>query len=675
MMQKRWTLAAAADDHWQDEAAPSPILGQVLSNRGFPAPSSARQFLHERALNEDPFAMQDMRLAVERINRAIDQREKVAVYGDYDADGVCATALMLETLRKLGADAVAHIPRRDDGYGLNADALESLAREGVKLVVTVDCGIRSLAEVDAGKAAGLDIIISDHHSVGAQLPAALAVINPRRADCPGEERLAGVGVAFMLAWALLQDRWQTDRANYPAGMRLSDLLDLVALGTVADVMPLNVGLNRRVVAHGLEVINEGRRLGMAALAEVSRLKPGEIVAGDLAFRLGPRINAAGRLGSAQAALALLTADSPHAAREHALQLHELNQERQALTSGAQQIAAAQIAEQADDTAQACGKVAAILIRHDRRLGRLSARISADCRQMRREYRRNASAVQREINNVAGGTRQWRLLQTASQWRALLDRAAAMPCHAQMDKTRRRATALALLDIKRQQQEADQPPLIFAGASEALIPHGIAGLVAGRLTEERYRPAVIVSVGERESRASCRSIPEFNITRALDACAHLLLRHGGHAQAAGFTIRNENLARLRMTLERQASAQLRGKSLAPVLRLDAQLTAADWSETLAQELALLEPTGADFAPPAFLSTNLRILLCRRVGAEGQHLKLRLEGEGARIDAIGFGMGDRAPRLPSHIDAAYHFEVNEFNGRRSLQLNLLDIRASK
>ncbi len=284
MMQKRWVLVESTPDEGMVRGSSfNPALIQILCNRGFADPQAAQQFIHSRDLNEDPFAMKDMRPAVERINRALASREPIAVYGDYDADGVCATTLLLTTLRKLGGNAKAHIPHRDDGYGLSEAALLQLAEDGARLVVTVDCGIRSVAEVAAGNAAGLDIIISDHHSIGAALPPALAVINPRQIDCPGEERLSGTGVAFMLALALLKDRWAKDRDNFPPGLRVSDLLDLVALGTVADVMPLNVSLNRRLVAHGLAVINQGRRPGMAALAAVARLPAGENNGG------GPRL--------------------------------------------------------------------------------------------------------------------------------------------------------------------------------------------------------------------------------------------------------------------------------------------------------------------------------------------------------------------------------------------------
>ena len=564
MMQKEWVLARRAPaDHLERYHGLSPIIAQLLFNRGFEDPQSAQEFVHGQALSEDPFELKDVDVAVARINDAIAKREPIAVYGDFDADGVCATALMSQTLRALGGDVRPYIPNRaDEGYGLNATALEKLARRGIKLVVTVDCGIRSIAEVAVGMLAGLDIIITDHHSIGPELPAALAVINPRQADCAGEARLAGAGVAFMLANALLLHRWETHRDKYPSGFRLSDLLDLVALGTVADVIPLNVGLNRRLVKHGLATINEMRRPGIAALAQVAGLKPGSIRASDIGFGLGPRINAAGRLHSAMAAYDLLCSPTVEEAMPRAQELQSLNAQRQQLT------------------------------------------------------RRAQAAISEQVG------------------------------------------------------EDPSLPLIFAGDEN--LPPGIIGLVAGRLTEAFYRPAVILEIGEDESRASCRSIPEFNITNALDECADLLVRHGGHAMAAGFTVRNSNLEALRQALEQKAEDALGERALAPKLHIDCEVQLDELNENLLRELDLLEPTGRENEKAAFLTRDLGVLHCRRVGEDGRHLKLRLANSGgAQADAIGFGLGDWARKMPRRIDAAYHAEINEWGGRRNLQLQLLDI----
>ncbi len=568
MSQTQWLLKPPAPaEHLGRYTGFSPILAQILFNRGFEEPASARQFISQDDLGEDPFLLRDMEAAVARINLAIARGQSVAVYGDFDADGVCATALLTQTLAALGCQATPYIPdRASEGYGLNRAALEKLARQGIELVITVDCGIRSVAEVSAAMRAGLDIIVTDHHSIGAELPPALAVINPQRDDCPGEAKMAGVGVAFMLAKALLTHRWKTARDSYPSGLRLSDLLDLVALGTVADVMPLNVSLNRGLVRHGLAVLNEMRRPGLRALAKVAGLRPGAIRSADIGFALGPRINAAGRLDSAMSAFDLLNARDADRAEECARGLQMLNMRRQALTREAQQAISEQVREAAED------------------------------------------------------------------W------------------------------------------LIFAGGED--IRPGIVGLVAGRLAEEFTLPAVVLEYGEEESRASCRSIPEFHITRALDECADLLVRHGGHAMAAGFTVKNSNIETLRQALKRSAQQSLEGKRLARRTHIDCEVALTEVSMGLLQELDKLEPTGQDNPPATFLTRDLKVLRSRRVGAEGKHLKLRLGTGGIQsIDAIGFGLGMRARELPGKIDVVYHPEINEWNGRRSLQMRLLDIKPAE
>lgn len=565
MMRKEWVLARRPPaEHLQRNQGCSPILAQLLYNRGFEDPAAAAEFLNGHGLSDDPYQLKDMEVAVARINVAIGEREPIAVYGDFDADGVCATALLVQTLRALGAVVTPYIPDRiDEGYGLNRPALQQLARRGIKLVVTVDCGIRAIAEVTAGMSAGLDIIVTDHHSIGPELPPATAVVNPQQDDCPGDARLAGVGVAFMLAKALLLQRWANDRDGYPAGLRQSDLLDLVALGTVADVIPLNVSLNRRLVKYGLDVINDLRRPGIAALVNVSGLQPGTIKASDIGFRLGPRINAAGRMRSAMMAYDLLSARTFEEAMPRAIELQKLNAQRQQLTHRAQ----AAISEQVGD--------------------------------------------------------------------------------------------------------AGDRSLIFAGDEN--IHSGIVGLVAGRLTESFYRPAVVLEFGEVESRASCRSIPEFDITRALDECADLLVRHGGHTMAAGFTVLNRNLDRLQRELEQKADASLSGQELAPRLLVDSEIEFDELTEALIDELEMLEPTGRENDKGAFMTRELGVRHCRRVGENGRHLKLQVaNGSGAQMDAIGFGLGDWAEQMPRMIDAVYHIEMNEWQGRRRLQLQLLDIR---
>jgi len=554
-------------------AAYHPVVAQVLYNRGQDTAEKARTFLEgsDAALNS-PFLMHGMSEAVARLRRAIARGEWIAVYGDFDADGVTSTALLTQALSALGGNVIPYIPNRvDEGYGLNEDALQTLKDQGVSVVVTVDCGIRSVEEVAFGNALGLDIIVTDHHSVGDELPPALTVVDPKidartrllegRANGYPEDMLAGVGVAYKLAEALVLAESQQSRAEFNAKL-LEDLLDLVALGTVADLAPLDRLENRELVRRGLEVLNRAQRPGIYELLQVARVDPGRISTTTIGYMLGPRINAAGRLSDAMIAYDLLTADMPRAGQlAQALQL--LNVERQSLTAEAVELA----------------------------------------------------------KTIAG-------------------------------------------DV--------DAPLIFAVSPE--FKSGIVGLVAGRLCEMFYRPAIVIEQGESESRGSCRSIQEFDITQALDECAELLVRHGGHSQAAGFTVANENLKPLRERLMALVTGALGDRDLRPTVTIDAEVPFDYLTMDLAHTLSQLEPTGARNEAPLFATRDVLVTECRRVGQDEKHLRLRLTKETTTIDAIAFRQGEWHDRIApgSYVDVAYHLEINEWNGHVKLQLNVQGLR---
>ena len=543
-----------------------PLLAQLLCKRGLTTPDEARVFLQGPVARVDPFALKGMPEAVSRIRQALRSGEVIVVYGDFDADGVTATALLLQTLTALGARVRSYIPDRvGEGYGLNSAALTRLAGEGASLVITVDCGVRAVNEVAAGMAAGLDLIITDHHSVGAELPPALAIINPKQAGCASKsQKLAGAGLAFRLAQALLRTA-RNDRRDIRLQER--ELLDLVALGTVADLADLGDLENRALVREGLRVINEAGRPGVRALLQVTGLTPGTVRARDIAFRLGPRINAAGRLDSAMLACRLLTSDDAAETTGLADRLQALNEERRALTQAAQE------------------------------------------------------------------------------------------------------------DISQELESMDDVKSLIFALREGISP-GIVGLVAGRLCEAWQRPAIVMEQGAQESRASCRSIPQFDITHALDQCADLLLRHGGHAQAAGFTVRNDNLPALRERLMQLAEQTLAGQALLPRLEIDVEVTARQLTTGLLDELEHLEPTGFGNPQPLFLLRNARITGRRLVGRDGSHLKLRLAADGGHaLDAIAFSQGPQSDQLPAQIDLVFQLERNDWNGRRRLQLNVQDMRPAR
>jgi single-stranded-DNA-specific exonuclease len=395
---------------------------QILFNRGLDTAEKAHAFLEVNTEEYDPFLMKGMREAVDLIKNAIRDHEPMVVYGDYDVDGVTATALLVQALESLGGNVEPYIPNRfDEGYGLNCEAVKELASQGKRLIITVDCGIRSVKEADVARELGVNLIISDHHHPLPEVPAADAVICPRQVgdEYPYKE-LAGVGIAYKIAQALFMD----------FGLMVSETeqwLGLVALGTVSDIAPLT-GENRVLVRNGLKCLQTNPRQGVYSLMMVADIRqPEHLTAADIGFKLGPRLNAAGRMESAQEALRLLMTAEPEEASRLAQRLQIQNTDRQERTMSNQKFAEEQLGD---------------------------------------------------IQSL---------------------------------------------------------PIILAFGSEEEFHSGIVGLVAARLVESHYRPAVVGVTGEETTRASCRSIDEFHITKALDECKDLLVRHGGHSKAAGFTV--------------------------------------------------------------------------------------------------------------------------------------------
>jgi len=541
-----------------------PILRQILFNRGYPTDAEARAYLNAKPdFDPDPFQMTGMREAVDRIQTAVQNKEPIAIYGDYDVDGVTSTALLVETLTFFNADVRGYIPNRfEEGYGLNNEAIDKLKADGVQLVISVDCGIRSPNEALHARTLGLDLIISDHHHPAeGDLPPAFAVINPKQhGDVYPDKDLAGVGIAYKIAEALMDDGQQTT----DNGQRLNSLLDLVALGTVADLAPL-VGENRILVRKGLRQMKQTMRQGLFSLAAVADVKLAKVNAGNIGFSLGPRLNAAGRLKEALVAFELLTTKDASRAGQLAQELNIQNRERQSIT--------------------------------------------------------------REMQS--------------------------------------QAEAIAL---------ADDPNAFLLFAAHEDFNSGVIGLAASRLTDSYYRPAIVASKGEEETRGSCRSIPEFHITDALDQCADLLVRHGGHAAAAGFTVRNENLSALVSRLKTIAAEKLSNVNLKPTVTADAEVSLVDIRPDLFEKcLKYLEPTGYGNPNAAFVARNVKVKNSRTIGADAKHLKLLLEDEdGYTHDAIGFRLGEWQKKMPPRVDILFTYEVNEYNGRIGYQLNLKDIR---
>jgi len=540
-----------------------PLAAGVLAGRGYAAPAEAEAFLAARLQDlPDPHSMKGMEAAVARLVRAIEGGEKIACYGDYDVDGVTSTALLAGFLRAAGAEVVTYVPHRlVEGYGLNVAAVEKLAAAGVHLLVTLDCGITAAAEVRAATALGVDAVVVDHHTVPVELPAAAAILNPHQAGCgyPSKD-LAAVGVTFALAMALrraLRERGRFGAARPEPNLR--DALDLVALGTVADVVPL-VGANRILVRWGLEVLARGRRPGVRALKKVAGIAEGTPVsAGQVGFRLGPRINAAGRLDDAGRGVRLLLSADPREADALAAELDRENQARQEIER--------RILEQATEDALA---------------------------------------------RVRAGERG--LVLARDGWHA-----------------------------------------------------GVVGIVASRIAERFHRPAVLVALSEGEGKGSGRSVEGFHLYDALAACAPHLSRFGGHRHAAGLTVERGRLDAFRAAFEAEARARLAEEDLVPRCRIDGWVAEGDVTARAAEDLARLGPFGAGHPEPVFALRGAASR-ARTVGAEGAHLKLAL----GRLDAIGFGMGERLAACAGPLEAAFTIGFDEWDGARRLQLKLRDVR---
>jgi len=578
---KNWKIYPPAPADFVASTPEHPLLLQVLYNRGIRSADEIKPFLTgSDAVRENPYKLRDMPQAVVRLVDAIKQKETICVYGDFDADGVTATALLTTALQSAGGRVGPYIPDRvDEGYGLNMEAMDRIAAKA-DLMVTVDCGIRSVAEVAHAKALGLDVIVTDHHSVGPDLPPALAVINPRRKDCTSNfERLAGVGVAFRLSQAVLravsQQKW-SNLTPAQAGEIEESLLDYVAIGTVADVMPL-LGENRSLVQRGLAQLNNTERPGLQALMAKSDTRPGSVDATAIAFRLAPRINAAGRLSQTTLAYRLLRTRDKSEAHKLSGQLESLNQQRRDITAAAQTEAEQLLLGPDGDETEAA---------------------------------RNLCFV-----------------------------------------------------------------------SSPNFQSGIVGLVAGRLMDRYYRPAIVIERGDDESRGSARSIAEFDISSALDEVSGLLLRHGGHSRAAGFTVETARLDEFRAALNGVAERELsQEENLRPTLDVDAEVALNEINWALQEQFARLEPTGQENPAPLLLCKNCRIREIKKMSA-GKHMRLTLDmakGQGSKndqvVEAVAFNLGEWTKVLTeeSLVDVVCQVEANEWQGRRRLQLNVQDLR---
>jgi single-stranded-DNA-specific exonuclease len=532
------------------------IISQLLYNRGVRNDHEARNFFHpDERLLIDPFLLPDMDRAVARIRRALRKGEVIFIIGDFDCDGICGTAILTEALGWLEGKVIPYIPHRDEGYGISLKALEHIEMEGSTLLISVDCGISNAFEVEKASGNGVDVIVTDHHVVPSVLPQALAVINPKRKDSAYPFReLCGAGVALKLVQALLQ--------NTAYSMAWRDLLDIAALGTIADLVPL-VGENRCLAYTGLCTLNQTKREGLKSLIQRSGLT--KVGADDISWVLAPRINACGRMSHAMSGLKLLLSTSPSEAEILAQSLEENNVERQRLQE---------------------------------------------------------EALNRARQEVLKG--------------------------------------------------GELPPIILIGGEE--YPESVAGLVASKLADEFYRPAVVFGQDGGRIRGSARSIPSFDITQALSKCRHLLLRFGGHPQAAGFTTWASNISEFRNSLSRIAKEELSETEVHPPLYIDVEAPLSSLNGEVLRLLQAFPPFGKNNPKPSFLSQRVRVIDCERVGESGSHLKLKFKGGNIVWEGIGFKLGKRCSEVDTFLDIVYNVEPNEFLGESRLELNLIDFTPS-
>jgi single-stranded-DNA-specific exonuclease len=504
----------------------------------------------------DPLLMDDMQQAVERIERALSDGEKIVVYGDYDVDGMTSSALMQSYLRSRGADCEVYIPgRAEEGYGLNCAALEQLWAGGAKLVVTVDCGITAVEEAAFAEKLGLELVITDHHECKDELPRAAAVVDPKRPDSAYPfHPLAGVGVAFKLVCAMERDK--------TAGELLEKYGDLVALGTIADVMPV-IGENRALVRAGLSKLSRNPRPGLLALMRASGTLPRDVNSAAIGFTIAPRLNAAGRMGCAQLSVDILLTEDADEAERLTHELCELNNRRRELEGG----------------------------------------IFAEVEERMRGVRPDG-------------------------------------------------------------------PIVMSGENWF---NGVMGIVAARTSERWMCPAIMINMDEDGvGRGSCRSIGPFKMYSALQKCCDLLINYGGHEMAAGITISRDNIDELRRRMSEIYHSEVETHP-APTLFLDFEVKKPRLlSIANVRALSQLEPFGSGNLPPHMVLREARVAYIAPVGG-GKHTRLRVEKADVSLDCIFFAAEADSLNIGEgdDVDVAFAPQLNEFRGRRSVQLHVIDI----
>src|SRR6056297_1456460 len=542
-------------------------IAYLLSLRGVDSFSKARRFFRPGIDNlHDPFLMQDMDVAAERLCKAIRNHETVLVYGDYDVDGTTATSIVYTFLESFGISVDYYIPHRfKEGYGINPEGIQYAIDMEADLIVSVDCGITAIEETEEAKAHGIDMIICDHHNVGDSIPDAVAVLDPKRSDCDYPfDGLSGAGVGFKLVQGTIRKLGLGEQLAF-------QFLDLVAISTASDIVPL-VDENRVLMRQGLKRINSDPRMGVKALLDLIQMDVGSVTTSSIVFSIGPRINAAGRMGDAGKAVKLLISETPEEARACAHELESINIKRR----------------------------------------------DKDSKTMEEAM----SMVDKNYN---------------------LEKISSMVLH--------------------------DPDWHL----------GVIGIVASRLVDTFYRPAIMLSTVDGKIKGSARSIKGFNIYEALKQCEDLLEQFGGHEYAAGLTIKEENLLEFRRRIDEIAAGTLAEQDFEPELRIDCELKLEEIDMRFWKLMSQFEPFGPCNLRPNFVSRDVEVVGVPTIVGSG-HLKMKVSQNGSgTFDVIGFNMHEYLPIIRNSkkktIDIAYSLEEKYWNGRRSLQIRLRDIHLRK
>jgi single-stranded-DNA-specific exonuclease len=543
----------------------TPILSRILTSRQILTPEHAHRYLSP-SLNDlhNPFLMKDMHKGVQRMIKAIHANEKVGIYGDYDVDGITSVVVLLKFLKDIGNNVLYYIPDRiQEGYGLNKNAIDKLRADGVGLIVTVDCGVSDHEQISYARSIGMDTIVLDHHEVPNTIPDAVAVIDQNRKECRFPfKNLAAVGIVFnfliALRGSLRKDGFWISR-KYP---NLREYLDLVALGTIGDISPL-IDENRIFAKIGLDLITEGRRVGLKALKEVCGIENQVIDSGKASFCLIPRINAAGRLASASEAVELLLTDDMNEAKSIAVKLEVYNRKRQTMEKS--------ILNEILDV------------------------------------------IENNINYKEFGS------------------------------------------------------LVFA--SDKWHP-GVIGIVASRLVDRYYRPAILISLKDGIGKGSGRSVADFNIYQGLKKCDSLLLSYGGHRYAAGISIREEDIKGFKSLLEQVIRKDMDLSDFISQTFIDAQCNLHEVNHELMSQIGMLAPFGSKNPEPVLCVRNIRVSSHTIVG--NNHLWMRISGNGVSHNSIWFSKGHLISSLSSEaMDIAFTPQISYWNGISDIQLKLKDM----